>query len=392
MFRHMFLYFAYPTFYEPICSKDHKRQIYSAFSDRISGGEDPYKLNASPTSLDQSICQIRAALRAEHNTENLDFYQEPFESRCREKPTTPPKGQKVIPPTPEVVDGPPKIEEVFLDPEEVQHILSVWQRKKNLILQGPPGVGKTFAARRLANALMEADASNFIEFIQFHQSYSYEDFIQGYRPTDDGFRLKNGSFHNFCRRAQSNPHVEHVFIIDEINRGNLSKIFGETMMLIEADKRGPGFGISLPYGDGGDKFFVPENVYLLGLMNTADRSLALVDYALPRRFGFHELVPKFDSEKFHAHLDGMGITDDLIGLIKERIGRLNEEIAGDKANLGRGYCIGHSCFCASRDKALSEQEWYRQIINTEVIPLLEEYWFDAPSKVEEWSERLLSGF
>ena len=111
-----------------------------------------------------------------------------------------------------------------------------------------------------------------------------------------------------------------------------------------------------------------------------------------RRFGFHELVPKFDSEKFHAHLEGKGITEDLIGLIGERIGALNEEIAGDKANLGRGYCIGHSYFCASRDEALSEQEWYRQIITTEVIPLREEYWFDAPSKVEEWSERLLSGF
>ena len=293
--------------------------------------------------------------------------------------------------TPEEFNLEAAVNELFVDFEDVEHILSLWRRKKNLILQGPPGVGKTFAARILANALMGVEAPKCVEFVQFHQSYSYENFIQGYRPTKDGFKLKNGSFYEFCRVAQSNPDMEYVFIIDEINRANLSKVFGETMMLIEADKRGEKWSIPLAYDQGGERFFVPDNLYLLGLMNTADRSLAVVDYALRRRFGFFELTPRFGSRKFREHMVGMGISEGLLSKIEERIGGLNELISGDQSNLGRGYCIGHSYFCVPKDPSLSENDWYRQIIETEVLPLLEEYWFDAPSKVEEWRNSLLSG-
>jgi 5-methylcytosine-specific restriction protein B len=198
------------------------------------------------------------------------------------------------------------VEDLFLDIESAERVLLVWRNKKNLILQGPPGVGKTFAARRLAFALTGTEAPERLGFIQFHQSYSYEDFIQGYRPTSMGFALRNGRFFNFCQRAKENPHDRHVFIIDEINRGNLSKIFGELMLLIEADKHGPDWKIPLAYSEASEKFFVPDNVYILGLMNTADRSLAVVDYALRRRFGFFHLDPQFQSEKFRAHLRHFG--------------------------------------------------------------------------------------
>ena len=236
------------------------------------------------------------------------------------------------------------------------------------------------------------EAPKCVEFVQFHQSYSYEDFIQGYRPMEDGFQLKNGSFYEFCRVARSNPGMEYVFIVDEINRANLSKVFGETMMLIEADKRGEKWGIPLAYDQGGERFCVPDNLYLLGLMNTADRSLAVVDYALRRRFGFFQLTPRFGSQKFREYMHRIGVSERLLSLIEERIGSLNEEIAGDQSNLGRGYCIGHSYFCAPKDESLSERQWYQEIIETEVLPLLEEYWFDAPSKVEDWRNSLLSEF
>ena len=288
------------------------------------------------------------------------------------------------------------VKELFLKTKEVKRMLAVWRSKKNLILQGPPGVGKTFAARRLAYALIGSMAPERLEFVQFHQSYSYEDFIQGYRPSKSEFILRNGKFVNFCRRAEADPNEIYVFIIDEINRGNLSKIFGELMILIEADKRGSDWQIPLAYSEIEDKFSVPENVYLLGLMNTADRSLAVVDYALRRRFVFHRLVPQFNSKKFHAHLCSIGISKNLTRLIQKRFIKLNQTIEKDQINLGRGFCIGHSVFCNKFDPFCnkfdpnySENDWYKVIIETEVVPLLEEYWFDNPERVKSSREDLL---
>lgn len=201
------------------------------------------------------------------------------------------------------------LNEVYMSEEDYTKLRLLLQNKKNIILQGAPGVGKTFSAKRLAYSMMGDIDESRIEFIQFHQNYSYEDFMMGYRPNEDGgFELKKGVFYNFCKRAQSNPDKDYYFIIDEINRGNLSKIFGELLMLIEKDYRDT--EIKLAYN--GEMFCVPSNLYIIGMMNTADRSLAMIDYALRRRFSFYEMTPGFDTEGFKKYQESIG----MISLIK----------------------------------------------------------------------------
>ena len=274
------------------------------------------------------------------------------------------------------------LEELFIGHAHLDGIISVLTSRKNLILQGPPGTGKTFMARRLAWCLIGLKDSQSIEMVQFHQSYAYEDFVQGYRPTDDGgFTLKNGVFYEFCERAREDDDTPYVFIIDEINRGNMSRIFGELLMLIEADKRTEEYAASLTYGRPGKRFYVPPNVYILGLMNTADRSLAVVDYALRRRFAFEDLVPAFDSPKFKAHLLNCEVDEETIQLIQDRMDVVNEKIRND-AELGPGYEIGPSYFVPAGPEELTD-EWYEEIVDTQIAPLLREYWFDNPERADD---------
>lgn len=272
------------------------------------------------------------------------------------------------------------LNEVYMDEDTYNTLTELLEAKYNVILQGAPGVGKTFAAKRLAYSIMGQKDTSRVAMVQFHQSYSYEDFIQGYRPSKDGFELENGTFYKFCKEAEEDNERPYFFIIDEINRGNLSKILGELMMLIEKDKRGE--KIKLLYSN--EWFTVPQNVRIIGMMNTADRSLALMDYALRRRFAFFDFAPAFSSEGFKNYLAEKN-SQKLESLITA-VESLNNTISSDES-LGDGFRIGHSYFCT--DGEITD-EWLKSVVEYEVIPLIKEYWFGEPTKVRDWSATLRS--
>ena len=284
------------------------------------------------------------------------------------KPLTPPYGPDDF------------LEEVYMDEQDYETLVSLIHTKKNVILQGAPGVGKTYAAKRLAYSMMGEKDSDRVMMVQFHQSYSYEDFIMGFRPSEKGFELKHGAFYTFCKKAEEDSDNEYFFIIDEINRGNLSKIFGELFMLIESDKRG--IELRLLYAN--EKFSVPANVYIIGMMNTADRSLAMLDYALRRRFAFFEMQPGFENDGFRSYR--MALQSDRFNRLIQCVENLNNVIAADES-LGEGFRIGHSYFCNLKE---ADEQTLSNIVEFELIPLLKEYWFDEPTKVKDWSNNLRS--
>lgn len=269
------------------------------------------------------------------------------------------------------------LKEVYVGEDDYDRLKNLLERKKNLILQGAPGVGKTFAAKRLAYAIMgEKDDSRVLQ-VQFHQNYSYEDFVMGYKPNEEGgFELKNGIFYRFSKRAAADSEREYFFIIDEINRSNLSKVFGELLMLIENDYRDK--PIQLAYKD--EMFAVPSNLYIIGMMNTADRSLAMIDYALRRRFSFFEMKPGFNSHVFEEEIKKK-MDPRLDNLVKALI-ELNRVIENDDS-LGSGFCIGHSYLCN-----LEDGYDLLNIVEYDIIPMLREYWFDNDERFNQQAQNL----
>lgn len=274
------------------------------------------------------------------------------------------------------------LSEVFMSEEHLDQLIGLVRRKKNVILQGAPGVGKTFTAKRLAYVMMGMKDKNRIASVQFHQNYTYEDFIMGYKPVGSDFVLQTGVFYDFCEKARRDPGQEYFFIIDEINRGNLSKIFGELLQLIEADYRGEETLLAYDHMP----FSVPRNLYIIGMMNTADRSLALIDYALRRRFSFFEMAPGFLTQGFKNY--SAGIQDETYSSLVSQLISLNKAIADDPA-LGKGFRIGHSYLCVP-DGVEYSAEWLQAVVTYDIIPTLQEYWFDDPEKAAYW-ENMLRG-
>lgn len=260
------------------------------------------------------------------------------------------------------------LDEIFISEDEFDQVINLLKnsKKKQIILQGPPGTGKTFIAQRIARYITQND--NLVETIQFHPSYSYEDFIEGYRPKNEGFELCDGIFKEFCNRASNDLANNYVLIIDEINRGNLSKIFGELLFLLEYRKE----SVQLTYSQ--EKFYLPENLYIIGTMNTADRSLAIMDYALRRRFYFKNINCQTGKLKNWLIENNCQIdTDKLLEAIKN----MNDAI--EKSMHCCDYNIGHSYFM--REKL--DKQSLEEIINFGIEPLLHEYFFDKNEKISQ---------
>lgn len=391
-----------------LCNDDgNKRRIYQNFLD-AKAGDLVIGYEAAPVKKITAICRIAAeqdgeeiyfekmeglvspveyqTLRDCQELEQMEFFRNPRGSLFKltrdeyhfildvireENPVLPER----------VVDRYTKdnfLEEVYMTGADYGKLSAMLLHKKNIILQGAPGVGKTFAARRLAWSIMGEKDENRIEFVQFHQNYSYEDFVMGYKPVEDRFERKDGVFYRFCQKAENQPGKAFFFIIDEINRGNMSKIFGELLMLIEKEYRGT--KIALTYSD--FPFSVPDNLYIIGMMNTADRSLAMIDYALRRRFSFFEMEPGFHSEGFMRYQSGLN--NEKLNELIERVKELNQKIIADKS-LGKGFCIGHSYFC---NQTVCTDEWLDIIVNYEILPMLSEYWFDEPATLQRWESNL----
>ena len=282
------------------------------------------------------------------------------------------------------------ISELFLSETELDAALAGLERRRNLLLQGPPGTGKTFLARRLAWLMLGTRDESRIELVQFHPSYGYEDFMLGFRPDAEGrFHLVPGVLPLLCQRAAEDPDRPYFLLIDEVNRGNVPRIFGELLLLLEADKRGPAHALRLPYAPPeAPRFFVPDNLYVIGTLNLADRSLSPLDYALRRRFAFVALAPQFGAP-LRAHLAARHVPEAVLDQLCTRMAALNQTITDDP-ELGPDFEIGHSYFCQPPPEPVQAAAWLHLVLKQEIGPLLADYWREQPATAAAQLRKLLA--
>jgi len=382
----MGLFWTYPRFF-PTLDENSRSYISKYLMDK------PFVEYLEVKSWDKKMTgekylEIKDGLLDEINKPNFTPYSLPEISlKAWEEKDSPPPPPPPPPPSENYTIEDINKEGCFLGEEELKQLLKTWCKKKNLILQGPPGTGKTWLAKRLAYALIGSKLPERVNSIQFHPNLSYEDFVRGWRPTKQGkLEIVEGLFMQTLNAARKSPEDKFVIVIEEINRGNPAHIFGEMLTLIEADKRCEEEALKLSYPDQYGKYdpvYVSDNLYIIGTMNTADRSLALIDFALRRRFGFFTLDPQLNHSWKEWVTKKCNMPEHLADNIAIKMTEVNESIVGD---LGKQFKIGHSYVTPTSSFSQNTQEaydWFCQVVETEIDPLLDEYWFDEPDKVKE---------